>query len=439
MTTLLILAEMDLAMMTEENEMLTELKTLRRMFHQRPEIGFNEFWTTDKICEYLANLNCSLLYGDLLYRDFPEPELLNVWRDKNEQIATQSDEREKWNAKLNGRTGAVAIIKGKKPGPKFGFRFDIDGLPIVEAMDDSHRPFSKGFNSINENMHACGHDGHIAIGLMLAKILSRQIEQLRGEYYILFQPAEETIFGGKIFSKLQFIKNLEYFFAIHLGLVPTRNVICGVSFLADKRYDVSFKGRSSHAGAYPEAGRNALLAACSAVTHLYGISRHSQGASRINVGKFLSNNAPNIISDKARFELDLRGETNDICDYLKQRARDIIQGAASMHGVETNMAFVADAETATNSPELIPVVKKACVDIGIERDAIIDHFLVAGSEDATFIMNEVIRNGGLATYIGLCSPTYGGHHNEKFDFDEDILPRGVRLLRQLVENIAGRA
>ena len=419
-----------------EQEMLSELTTLRRMFHRCPEIGFNEFQTTAAICQYLSQIDCTLICGDRLYENFPEPELLKVWEESRSTAAPSSEKNRAWIEILNGRTGAVAVINGKAAGPKFGFRFDIDALPLTESTDNAHRPFAEGFYATNGNMHACGHDGHIAIGLMLAKTLAQASEYLKGEYYIFFQPAEETIRGGKIFSKLQCVKTLDYFFATHLGLIPNRNIICGVSFLADKRYDIAFKGRCAHAGASPEAGQNALLAACSAVTQLYSLSRHSQGASRINIGNFISDNAANIISDSARFVLDLRGETNDICDYLSRRAEDVVRGAGLMQNVESFMAFITDAETAENSPELISEVKKACLEIGVENDEIVDHFLVAGSEDATFIMNEVLRNGGKATYIGLCSQTYGGHHNENFDFDEEIMPRAVRLLLQLANNLS---
>lgn len=421
---------------SDESKLLAEMSHLRRVFHQRPEVGFTEYRTTAAVCRYLSRLDCTLLYGDNLYQDFPAPELLKVWEDYRIDDLTADNEEQAWIDRLNGRTGAVAVIKGKTAGPRFGFRFDIDALPIAESRDDTHRPFAEGFHATNGNMHACGHDGHIAIGLMLARLLSQHSDRLKGEYTIFFQPAEETLFGGNIFSKLQRVKALDYFFALHLGLIPNQNVICGVSFLADKRYNIAFKGRSSHAGAYPEAGNNALLAACSAATQLYGLSRHSQGASRINIGKFISDNAANVISDDARFELDLRGETNGICDYLKERAENVVRGAGLMHDVETHMAFITHAETAVNSPELIGEVRKACLEIGVQDEDIVDHFLVAGSEDATFIMNEVMRNGGLATYIGLCSPTYGGHHNEAFDFDEEIMPRAVRLLLQLAHNLS---
>jgi len=406
-----------------ENELLAELKTLRRMFHKNPEIGFNEFWTTARIYEYLDKLNCTILYGNSLYDNFSEPELLTAWSDNAYKSAKEHYDNDKWIRKLGARTGLVAIIQGNKAGPEIGFRFDIDGLPIEESRENSHTPYSEGFNSINENMHACGHDGHIAVGLGLAKILANNTEQLKGKYYLIFQPAEELILGGKIFSKLNFIKDLDYFFPIHIGLIGKKKVVCGVSFLAAKRYNVLFKGRSSHAGANPEEGKNALLAACTATTNLYGISRHSSGASRINVGEFIANNASNIIADKAKFELDLRGEANEICEYLHYHAQNIINGASIMHNVESEMIFLAEAETADNSIELIAEVRKACLDIGIKSDDIIDKYLVPASEDATFIMNEVIRNGGLSTYIGIGSPIFGGHHNDQFDFDEDVLPQ----------------
>ncbi len=215
-----------------------------------------------------------------------------------------------------------------------------------------------------------------------------------------------------------------------------RIVICGLSFLADKRYKILFKGRSSHAGASPEEGKNALQAACCAVTNLYGISRHSGGSSRINIGDFISHNASNTISDKTQFELDLRGETNEICEYLKHQSQNIINGVSTMYNVENEISFLAEAETAINSIALISQVRSACLDIGIKNDDIINNYLIPGSEDATFIMNEVLRNGGLSTYIGIGSPTYAGHHNEKFDFDEDILLRGVNILHQIAKNIS---
>ncbi len=421
---------------SNKDRFLDELKNLRRMFHRNPETGFTEFWTTARILEYLNKLNCRPLYGEILYNRFPEPDLLEQWDNKSNKTVAKQYDGDEWVKKLGGKTGAVFVIEGGREGPKIGYRFDIDALPIKESKDDSHIPYREGFNSVNENMHACGHDGHIAIGLGLARKLIADAKNLKGTYYLMFQPAEELLGGGKIFSKLKVVKELDYFFSIHIVPADGKKVICGLSFLADKRYNIMFKGRNSHAGAAPEKGRNALIAACTAATNLYSISRHSEGISRINIGRFVSNNSLNIISDKAEFELDLRGETNEICKYLKNHSENIINGASIMYNVEHEVRLLTEAETSINSKELVAQVRSACLSIGINNNDIIDNEMSSASEDATFIMNEVLNNKGLSTYIGIGSPAYGGHHNKRFDFDENVLLRGVSILHKLAINIS---
>lgn len=306
----------------------------------------------------------------------------------------------------------------------------------MESHDASHLPFREGFASINNCMHACGHDGHIAIGLTIVRKLASNRNNIKGDYYILFQSAEELIMGGELFSTLSFIKELNYFIPIHIGIIGEKKIVCGLSFLADKRYRVSFKGKRSHSAAFPENSRNALLAACYAVTGLYWISRHSQGNSRINIGNFRSDNASNIIADTAEFELDLRGESDVVCEYLWERAHDIIHGASKTQNTQPNIELLTVAPTSENSSELMREIKSACVDIGISSDDVIDNYKTSASEDATFIMNQVSKNGGLSTYVAIGGPTYGGHHNEKFDFNEDSLLTGVKLLYQLLENLS---
>lgn len=420
---------------SDDKDEIMELTRLRRLFHKNPEVGFTEFWTTARICEYLEPLNCHLLYGSTLQSALSEPGLLRARQNERAYgSALEKSADDQWMRKLSGVTGVVALVKGKQPGPKFGFRVDIDGLPIKESQDSDHLPYREGFASVNGCMHACGHDGHIAIGLALVKKLALNIDNLKGEYYILFQPAEEMIMGGKIFSTLNFIKKLNYFIPVHLGLYPKKQIICGLSFLADKRYHVVYTGKSSHSAAFPEQGRNALLAACQAVTGLYGIARHSAGLSRVNIGSFQSNNAVNIIADKVEFDLDLRGQFNNITDYMAKQAENILEGAAQMHGVRCQIDVVTEGENAENSQELVSQIREASRNIGFPDQEIIDHFLISASEDACIIMNEVIKNGGLATYVCIGSPTYGGHHNEKFDFDENVLQTGVNLLYQFIRN-----
>ena len=420
-----------------QNDLFSELVRLRRMFHKIPETGFTEFWTTARICQYLEKLDCDLIYGKQLREALTEPGLLDTQlKPQAYDTCLEKYPDDEWIKKLEGIPGAVAIFKGDPKGPKFGLRFDIDGLPIVESTQDSHLPAKEGFASENDNMHACGHDGHVTMGLGLAKTLSGNLANASGTYYLIFQPAEEVILGGRVLSKLNFIKELDYFFAAHMGMSGPGMITCGVSFFADKKFHVIFKGKRAHAGGAPHAGKNALIAASTAVTGLYGISRHSGGDSRINIGEFKSGNAVNIIPDHAEFDLEIRSATNPVMEYLASQAENIIKGAAMMQDTDCKIEFITETVVAPNSDPMITEVRKACMDIGMKPEKVVDRLQISGSEDATFIMNEVLENGGQTTFIGVGAPSGGPHHNENFDFNEQDLLRGVNLLYRLTQNIS---
>jgi aminobenzoyl-glutamate utilization protein A len=150
----------------------------------------------------------------------------------------------------------------------------------------------------------------------------------------------------------------------------------------------------------------------------------------------MSRNASNVIADHVTFELELRGQTTPIVEYVTDAARNILQGVAVMHGVETAVTLVSEAIAVENDRDLMLQVEHAASQIGIDNRAIVEEYLVPGSEDATFIMHEVQQHGGQASYVCIGSPTSGGHHTSTFDFDEDLLVWGVRLLWQWVKNVA---
>ena len=216
-------------------------------------------------------------------------------------------------------------------------------------------------------------------------------------------------------------------------------VTAGVAFFADRRYRVTYHGKSAHAGGAPQAGKNALVAACTAVNSLYGIPRHSGGDSRINVGDFAAPNVANIIPDHVSFDLDLRSQTAPVMDYLTAQAENIVNGAAAMQDVSCEMAFVKEAVVAENTDAMVKAVRKACLDMGMAPSQVLDRLQISGSEDATYIMNEVTANGGQTTFIGLGAPSAGTHHNGNFDFNEADLEKGVRLLLQLTSNLSREA
>ena len=401
---------------------------------------WTEFWTTSRICQHLQDMGCEIVVGRDLFSEgamrygMPSPEYMeNAYNSALERGA----EKELLENMRGGYTGVLAIFRTGKPGSKTTFRFDIDALPVEEANGEEHIPTREGFASMNNNMHACGHDGHIAIGLGLARRISKAVEEgeLSGDIRVLFQPAEEGGVGGGALAMNPLVINANHFMSVHLGIYPVRRLICGMHFLSLQKYNITYNGRSTHAAAYPDEGRNALLAACNAVTQLYAIPRHKDGASRINVGEFHSNNALNIISPETKFKVEVRGETNTIQQYMDTQAKKILEGTANIHGCQCTIEDDGGTVASSNSPEMIDMARKAALARGVPEEALIDTYTVMGSEDATYIMEAVKRNGGKVLYMCLGSPTRGGHHNPLFDFDEDLLGVGVDVLWDMLKTL----
>ncbi|RBW46705.1 hypothetical protein DS885_06965 [Psychromonas sp. B3M02] len=171
-------------------------------------------------------------------------------------------------------------------------------------------------------MHACGHASHTAIGLALTKQIAENREQLSGEFILVFQPSEEGPSGGEVFSKFDIFKQLDYLVPLHIGIIDIRKVVCGLAFLSLQSLQslqslkVSFKGKNAHAAISPEKGNNALLAACMAVTNLHSISQHRDGITRINTGKFTSDNPTNDIIKDAPFLMNQVNNNKGSASYL---------------------------------------------------------------------------------------------------------------------------
>lgn len=431
---------------------LDQLMKWRRKFHNYPEIRWTEFWTSARIIDILEGFGFEVLYGQPLYQVIDEEDVdplplrkivpdTEVMEEAYQQALARLGTERIIGSMKGGLTGVVARITGKKQkedgdssssSQKLGFRVDIDGLPLIESSDHDHIPALEKFSATNGNMHACGHDGHIAIGLGLAKRISDHIDDLNGEFWIIFQPGEEGGMGGHVFSHLPFLKDLDSFMAVHLGLIGGRKLSLGLSFMDAHANSVEFRGRSTHSAVAPNEGKNALLAACSAVKSLYAIPRHGGGASRVNVGEFHSDNAMNIISDKTTFTYQTRGESPEVAEHMDREARRILQGAAQMYDVKVVIREEGHYISAPNDHELKMKLQSVARYLGIRDVAMIEEFKLPGSEDAPYLMQAVQSGGGKALFLGLGCDTRGGHHNSSFEFDEDLLLWGVNLLYGMI-------
>ncbi|MEG1774842.1 MAG: amidohydrolase, partial [Oscillospiraceae bacterium] len=227
---------------------------LRRDLHKYPECGWTEYRTTVKVIEALEALGMAPVFGPQIHTPahrygMPPPDMLTACEQRAIEETGRPDLIERMKG---GFTGCVAEILGSRPGPTVAFRFDLDCNDAEEADDPQHRPAREGFRSTHPNLvHACGHDGHTAIGIGAAQILTQYRDQLAGRVIFVFQPAEEGLRGANSLTQAGIFRDVDYLFGGHIGLKLGRLGVIAASghgFLASTKFDVNFQGKEAHAG-----------------------------------------------------------------------------------------------------------------------------------------------------------------------------------------------
>ncbi|PIC80718.1 peptidase M20 [Sporosarcina sp. P18a] len=418
------------------SEMVEDIRDLliewRRDFHTYAEAGWVEFRTASLIASRLYSWGYEVRAGRDVMDESTRMGVPNqAYLEEQFDRAIQQGANTEWAAPLrSGFTGVVGTLDTGKPGPTIGLRFDMDALDLQESSDDSHFPVKERFTSVNDRMmHACGHDAHMAIGLGIASLLAELKDSLNGKFKLIFQPAEEGVRGAKSMVKAGVVDDVDIFISQHVGLgAELGEFVCSdLGFLATTKLNVRFLGKAAHAGANPEKGKNALLAAATATLNLHAISPHSSGESRINVGVLHAGTGRNIIPNKADLQVETRGATTEINEYMVERLRKIVKAAGEMYEVETHIEEVGSAPTCTPSEQLVAVLRKKTTSLK-DIQKITHTFTSGGSEDATYMMSRVKENGGQAAYVVFGTTLSAGHHNEKFDIDEEVIPLAVKTL-----------
>ncbi|WP_209121295.1 amidohydrolase [Alkalihalobacillus sp. BA299] len=412
----------------------------RRLFHKHPEEGWLEYHTTYVLGKELSKLDFSLFVGkDALISEqrmgVPDGKKLAQAEERARDLGVPED----WMEKMTeGHTGLVAQWDTGKVGPHVAFRFDIDALPILESDDESHTPQQTGFRSVHKgSMHACAHDGHAAIGLGVAHFIHRFQKQLKGKFTLLFQPAEEGSRGAKAMVEKGWLDDVDYFLSGHIGVLSLNigSVAATTSgFLATTKINVTFHGKSAHAGMAPHEGKNALLAAASATTHLQAITRHGQGATRVNVGLLKAGSGRNIISDNGYMELETRGETTELNEFMVEETKRILQATAQLHNVTVEIDIVGQGISAECDSMWVDRLEQSCESSSTIKN-VISSMRIGGSEDVTYMIERVQQRGGKATYMIFGTPLANGHHHPQFDYDEEVLPIAVETFGRLIFNL----
>ncbi len=415
-----------------------QLRQWRRMFHQLPEPGWSEFITTARLIEMLRAMGYRVLPGAaFLSREHIQ--------GRNEEEVAQGLARARafpveaaLLAEMEALTGCVALLETGRPGPTIALRFDIDCVAVHESEAPQHRPQAAGFASRHPGcMHACGHDGHMTIGLGVAQTLYALRDRLCGTVKLLFQPAEEGVRGAKPVAEGGILDDVDYFLSAHIGMgVPSGEIVVDPrDFLCTTKLDLRFFGAPAHAGMMPQGGANALAGACHCVTQLLAIPRHSAGMSRINIGTLRAGEGRNVIPAYAEMQLEVRGENRAINDYMQQQVLRIAEGIAQSFALRVEHQVMGSAVDLHNDATLMTLV----ADIASQQlNLRIGEASFGGSEDATLLVERVQAHGGQAAYIVLGADLTAGHHQSTFDFDEAVLGQGVALFSACVERLCQR-
>lgn len=417
-----------------------KLIAYRRDFHRYPETAWLEMRTSVLVAERLAALGYEVLCG----REVCESEA-RMGLPSEEQLEHQYHWalQEGLNPVLlermrGGYTGVIGILRCGT-GPTVALRFDLDALPIKECEKQGHIPVQKGFCSEAEGcMHACGHDGHLAIGLGTAEMLAEMKGQLHGTVKLIFQPAEEGVRGAKSIVAKGHLEEVDYMLGAHLQASGDGECHVGPGMegtFATTKLDVEFFGRASHAAMAPQQGANAMLAAATAVLNLQAMPRDSRGDSRVNVGVLHAGSGRNVICDHAKMQLEVRGETTRINEEMEDYARRIINHAAGMHGCRAEIKVAGAAAAIHGSRGLVEKIIDICK-TKTDLDVVTPKPL-GGSEDIAFMMEAVTGRGGQACFTAFQTPCADVFHGTEFDFDERILSIGAEYFCIIVAELLG--
>lgn len=414
------------------NEYYKQLIAYRRKFHQIAELGFLEMQTTIELLKIVRKLDVEIRYGRSIHGHRDGLPAATVMQTHAKTLDLEGVDFDIEDIK-KGYTGLILDIDTGKEGPKICFRFDIDALPIRETGDPSHLPNQLEFRSRNEgNCHACAHDGHISLGLVLAQYLCDHRESLVGSYRIIFQPAEEGVHGGKSMTEKGCVDGVTYMIGSHIGLNEKSNTI-GVGtegFLSSKKFDVTYWGRSAHSANNPEYGRNALLGASSLCLNLNGLIQYSSSNTKLNIGYLNAGNTRNIIAQDSFLQGEIRADHYTTLKDLWYKVVHAVQGSALTYGLQYRIDEVGESiDFRTEHPDFVDLMNIKLQNRGFQTNL---RPKLTGSEDVTYMLRKVEEQGGKSIHFLLGTKLKAPHHNEGFDFDEHVLPLGLSLFIEVI-------
>jgi amidohydrolase len=382
--------------LSEAKSLFPYTKSLRRDFHRYPELGFREFRTSGIVAKELESLDIEVTKGV-------------------------------------GRTGVVGLLEGAKPGPTLLLRFDMDALPIAEETGAEYASQNPGV------MHACGHDGHTAIGLTVAKMLHAHRDQLAGTIKFCFQPSEEgsngeDTGGAETMMRDGLLENPQVDMSLALHLWNEKplgwlGVTKGPVMAGGDIFDVRIIGRGGH-GAIPDTAVDPVIAAANVVNALQTIVARNVSpleTAVVSVTSMHGGTAFNVIPPEVKLEGTLRSFDTGVRKKVIERFEQITRAVGEGMGCQVEVNIKRITPPLVNNEAITSNVQETARRL-LSESKLDTEYQTMTAEDMAYMQEKV---PGCFFFVGSNDKTRHldyGHHHPKFDFDEEALNRGAALM-----------
>lgn len=372
---------------------LDRLIKIRHDLHAHPELGYKEVRTSGIIADFLRECGIEVHTGI-------------------------------------GQTGVVGVLKRGNGKRMIGLRADMDALPMDDEGEQSWKSQLAGA------AHACGHDGHTVMLLGAAEYLAHE-GTFDGTICFIFQPAEEGIAGAKAMIEDGLFNRFpcDAVYAVHnwpeltIGEAQTR---AGAIMAAGDRFDITVLGGGGHA-AQPHMSRDTLLATSELVVQMNTIvSRavHPGESAALTVAKIQGGFSHNMIPAKAEITGTVRTLNPTVQDRIEARVRQLAEHVTAAHGLSADVKYTRYYPATINSPAEAELAIKAAEDAGFLTT--VAPYSAMTSEDFAFMLQE---KPGAYVWLG-SGPSFPLHHS-KFDFNDDLIPLGIRWFTHIVQRELG--
>lgn len=365
-----------------------EMVQIRRYLHQYPEVSFHEYETA----KYIQNF----------YRKLQLPYRANV-----------------------GGNGVVARLHGAKPGKTIALRADFDALPIQDEKDVPYRSQVPGV------MHACAHDGHTAMLLVLAKVLTQFRDQLAGDIVFIHQHAEELAPGGaKAMIEDGALDDVDVVFGNHLWTnTPFKEIHTAPDHLmaAADRFTITLHGKGGH-GAIPNQTKDPIAIGAQLITSLQQIvSRRIDplATAVLSIGRFEAGDTFNVIPDTATMEGTVRTFDPALREWIIEEMERVIKGITMSSNIQYSFDYVKGYPPVVNHPDYAERVIQAASEVPeVSKAVYVEPTMTA--EDFSYYLQK--RPGAFFFTGAAIQNNFVPHHHPLFDFEEKAMLIGAKTL-----------